>query len=192
MGDSLVHWAGVRASERGRPNLNLECLNLKIHWHGQRGMVWENLSTQLQWISLHAQAPRLIIIHLAGNDVVGNLMQKMKRIMGRDFKFLFQNFPDTIIVWSDILPRLRWKFAGQDSSLTALNKKRRRFNYLGRQLVRDQKNGRILHHDITVDCPGLYSADGCHLSDIGYDLFCNSLQGAIECFVTSEAQSFGP
>lgn len=191
LGDSLVYWAEQRALKLGRENLHLESLGLRVQWHGHRGMVWDDLPSKLQWVGLH-RMPKIIIIHLGGNDVVCTLMQKMKRIMRRDFEYLFKNFPNTIIVWSEILPRLCWRFSRTGSDLNALDKKRKRFNMLGRQMLKDNQKGRILKNDITSDCPGLFRRDGCHLSDVGTDLFCNSLQGAIEFFVTSEAKSFGP
>lgn len=191
LGDSLVYWAEQRALKLGRENLHLERLSLRVQWHGHRGMVWDDLPNKLQWVGLH-RVPKVILIHLGGNNIVCTLMQKMKRIMRRDFEYLFKNFPNTIIVWSEILPRLCWRFSRPDSDLNALDKKRKRFNMLGRQMLKDNQKGRFLKHDITSDCPGLFRWDGCHLSDVGIDLFCNSLQGAIECFVTSEAKSFGP
>lgn len=192
VGDSLVHWAGERAAALGRQNLCLEKYKLTVKWHGKRGMVWSDLQCQLQWISIQSRCPRMIIIHLAGNDIVHTKRGKMTRMMVRDFKFLFTTFPDTLIIWSEILPRLKWKFAKPDSTDTALGNKRKRFNLLGKQAVRGNLNGRFIKHDVTLDCPGLFGRDGCHLSDVGNDLFCNSLQGAIECFMTTDEKTFGP
>ena len=54
-------------------------------------------------------------------------------------------------------------------------------------MVRDHINGRILKHDITACCPGLFGRGGCHLSDIGIALFC-----AVETFTATEIKIFGP
>lgn len=191
VGDSLIDRAKDWASAVQKINLNLDSSQLKVQWFGFRGMQWHHLRSQIQWISLHA-TPKMIVIHVGGNNVVRTRMQKMKRIMYRDFKYLFELFPDTIIVWSEILPRLFWKFAPFNSQWRCWDRKRVRFNQLGRQMVSINANGRILKHDITADCSGLFAADRCHLSNVGNALFCNSLQAAIEFFLSTQNTVFGP
>lgn len=175
IGDSIVFWAGRRCRSLRKYNLNLG-ETLQVRWQGWRGMRWWQLKHKIQWISLH-RTPKVIIIHLGGNDVVLTKFQKMRRIMKRDFKRLTKLFPDTIIVWSEILPRLIWKYSEEYFNIDAVDIKRKRFNTLGRQIVNGYRNGRIIKHDITTDCQGFFKADGCHLSDIGIAMFCNSLQG---------------
>lgn len=152
-------------------------------------MSWDDLRSELQWIGLH-QSPAMILVHLGGNDVACTSILKWKRLMCRDMESLFCNFPETLIVWSDILPCLTWKFARPDIDLKVLNKKRIRFNLFGHQAVHELKNGRIRKHEISTDTPGLFLENGCHLSDVGKALFCNSIQGGIECFLTSAHKSF--
>ena len=93
-------------------------------------------------------------------------------------------------VWSEILPRLKWKYAPPTSPWKCWDRKRLRFNQLGRQLVSVHPNGRVLKHDVTVDCPGLFATDGCHMSPVGNALFCNSLQGGIEAFIHTAVKVF--
>ena len=190
MGDSIVFWAGRRCRSLRMFNLNLQA-GLQTKWQGRRGMRWFQFKSMIQWISLH-RTPKVIVIHLGGNDVIRTKFQKMRRIMKRDFKRLFALFPNTLILWSEILPRLEWKYSRPNSNIKATDKKRKRFNTLGRQMLRGHKNGRIIKHDITTDCPGLFRPDGCHLSDIGIALFCNTLQGAIETFLSTDIKVFGP
>ena len=191
MGDSLIYHAGRWATSVRRKNLNLDHLNVTVRWLGMSKMQWHQFQSKIQWIGLH-NPPKIIIVHLGGNDVVSTKMQKMKRLMERDFKDLFKTFPGTIIVWSEILPRLVWKFAPLDSDWRCWNRKRIRFNQLGRQMVSKHTNGKVIKHDVTVDCPGLFYKDGCHMSDVGNALFCNSLQGGIETFLTTEIKTFAP
>ena len=190
LGDSIVFWAGRRCRSLKRHNLNLGD-GIRTRWHGTRGMRWWQLKSKIQWVSLH-RTPKIIIVHLGGNDVVSTKFQKMRRLLKRDFNRMLRLFPKTLIVWSEIPPRLTWKFSQPNSSLKALNNKRKRFNALGRQVLKPCANGRIIKHDITTDCPGLFRADGCHLSDIGIALFCNTLQGAVEIFLSSDIKEFGP
>lgn len=174
-----------------RKNLLLDPLSVNVRWCGQRGMRWDDLRRQIQWIGLH-RVPSMILVHLGGNDITSSTIQKMRRIIRRDFYYLSTNFPTTLLVWSDILPRLTWKFAKEGSDLQALDRKRLRFNMIGHQVLRELPNGRVLSHEITTDTPGLFANDGCHLSDVGTDLFCNSLQGGIETFFSSDMTTFGP
>ena len=189
VGDSLVSRADEWAASAHRHNLYLDPQRWCIRWLGKGSMTWQDLRSKIQWIGLHA-TPKIILIHLGGNDVVFTKMQKMKRIMQRDFNHLFRLFPQTLIVWSEILPRLKWKYAPPTSPWKCWDRKRLRFNQLGRQLVSVHPNGRVLKHDVTVDCPGLFATDGCHMSPVGNALFCNSLQGGIEAFIHTAVQVF--
>lgn len=189
VGDSIIHWTAKRVESLERQNLRLDYLRVNMRWKGNRGMIWNDLGSQIQWIGLH-RSPAMIIVHCGGNDVVTTQIPKMRRIVSRDLKYLCQNFPDTLIVWSDILPRLTWKFAMPNCNMKALDRKRTRFNLLGHQAVNRYQNGRILKHDITTDTPGLFRPDGCHLSNVGIALFCNSIQGGIECFMKSDLKVF--
>ena len=84
--------------------------------------------------------------------IVETKFQKMQRLMRRDFKHLFQLFPNTLIVWSDSLPRLRWKYCKQNTSDKALDNKRKRFNTLGHQMLQDYANGCVINNSYTMGC----------------------------------------
>ena len=192
VGDSMVYWAEQRARFRGRVNLNL---GVRIIWRGVGGLTWNkglkgSLRQQLQWIALQRNPPSMVIVHCGGNDVIGTSAQKMGRVFNNDFRYLMSVFPKSLIVFSEILPRLYWKFSFPGSSIKKINKKCDRFNRLGREAARLSENGRVIQHEITIDTPGLFYSDGCHLSDIGCDLFNNSLQGAIESFLKSDCKVF--
>ena len=77
-------------------------------WYMQYEVAASSVANSMGW-------PTWAILHVGGNNVVDTKMQKMKRIMKRDFNNLFKTFPNTLIVWSEILPRLTWKFAPPDS-----------------------------------------------------------------------------
>ena len=114
VGDCLISQADFWASSASRMNLKLDPNQAKVRWLRSGSMKWQHLRSQVQWVGLHGQ-PRIIILHVGGNNVVDIKMQKMKRIMKRDFNNLFKTFPNTLIKWSEILPRLTWKYALSNS-----------------------------------------------------------------------------
>ena len=75
-------------------------------------------------------------------------------------------YPTSLIVWSDIIPRLSWRDVD-----VAFNKqmdlKRKRINRAGRSCVCANSFGRIVKIDINRNTPGFYKSDGTHLSDVG-------------------------
>ena len=190
LGDSLLDWAGRRAINLGQPNLTLDRLHIRIHWKGQRGMTWDLLRQKLQWVGLH-QHPSMIVIHLGGNNVLNTTVQKMGRIIRRDLKNITATFPSTIFVWSDILPRLKWKYARPNSDLKAIDHKRHKINLKAHGIIQTFDMGRIIKHDITTDSPHLFRPDGCHLTDVGNDIFNHTLQGGFEAFLNSDIKIFG-
>ena len=101
IGSSIIDWAGQKAAETQRPNLNL---NVHIRWLGTRSMKWQRLRPKLQIESLCWSAPNMLLIHLGGNNIGNTNTGHLCRIMKRDLCYISQLLPDCIIVWSDILP----------------------------------------------------------------------------------------
>ena len=190
LGDSILFCAGERAISLGQPNLTLDKLHVNVIWKAQSIMTWELLRQELQSVS-SLQNPSVIVIHLGGNNVLSTSVQKMGRIIKRDLKYISQNFPSTLLVWSDILPRLKWENSCEDSDLKAIDHKRHRFNLKAHSFIQTLDMGRIIKHDITADLSCLYQPDGCHLTDVGMDIFNHTLQGGLEAFLTSDIKVFG-
>ena len=69
LGDSIVNWAGAYATERGTPNLKLPNPN-SVGWYGIRGMSWTHFTHSLQLWILFQAPPKVIIMHLKGNDLM--------------------------------------------------------------------------------------------------------------------------
>ncbi|KAG8451037.1 hypothetical protein GDO86_003352 [Hymenochirus boettgeri] len=87
------------------------------------------------------------------------------------------NWPGVEIIWSQIIPRRAWRGA---RSQIAVNNIRKNVNRAMAKYAEASGVKIINHNDIVYGCPGLYRADGVHLSDIGIDIFNLNIQSALE------------
>lgn len=166
------------------PNLHLQHLGAKIKWIGKRGMSWYDVRRTLSLHLSQSAPPQFLIIHTGGNDLTTTSTSVLSARIENDIHSLAKSLTNCMLIWSDILPRLQWRGC---TSITGIERKRKRVNRIGRQAVL-KNNGRVIQHvDITYDCKGLYRADGVHLSDIGNAIFLNTLQGALELFMSEKA-----
>ena len=158
----------------------------RFSWHGKGGMHWDELKGGFQKAMLFSVAPFMIIIHLGGNDLVTIKQGKMIKWIKRDLKYIASVFPQAILVWSDILPRQKWRgMINSPPNLKQINNKRKRINRAGRQAVNDIINGRSIVHEIDLVTPGLFKADGCHLTLVGNAIFLNTLEEAVSAFLSN-------
>ena len=129
IGDSLVNHLENWAVKQSKHNLKLE--NTEVLWMGKRGMVWAQLRPLIQYQSMHRSAPAMIVIQLGGNDLSYIGIPELVDNIKSDVKYIQMLYPTSLIVWSDIIPRLSWR----DVEI-AFNKqmdlKRKRINRVGR------------------------------------------------------------
>lgn len=154
--------------------------NLTVGWKCVRGLKWSDFHHCIQRELLFCTAkPKVIIIHLGGNDLNIASLFKLRRMINREIDFLYSVFPDTTIVWCDIIQRRVWRGLG-DKINVVMERKRRRVNGFGRRAVLSRTRGRIITIDIDYQTAGFYRPDGVHLSDVGLDMF---LDGIRECLL---------
>ena len=89
--------------------------------------------------------------------------------------------PNTTIIWSQILPRLKWRYSANQ---TAMHESRYRMNNYIASFVTKLGGHYIRYPDICRNYTFLKS-DEVHLTPVGNDIFLNILQGAIEYFMSS-------
>lgn len=120
---------------RSRPgglNLGLDRLNVNIWWQGYGGMRISQVMPRLCTMLSYADPPSILILHVSGNNIgytrIGHL-----RIQVKDLIFWIKSrMPNTIIVWSQVLPRSSWRFS---DDLKAMEKARYRLNNFISSLV---------------------------------------------------------
>ena len=66
-------------------------------------------------------------------------------------------------------------------------------NRINREIIRfltHQGHRAIKHPDFQDMSPGLFADDGVHLSFVGNDIFLNTIQAAMETFLTTNASVY--
>ena len=177
------------ARDRGLPNLDLD--GRTVHWFGKGSMHWSQLHSTIQLKMLFHPTPAMIVIHLAGNDLVDLKQAQLIKRITKGLSRLRSVFPETLIVWSDILPRTQWR--GMDinrCSLETMNNKRKRINRAGRQAVTSFPTGRYICHEIDPQIHGLLKPDGTHLTKIGNSIFLLTFQEALRLFFNQPEKIF--
>ncbi|XP_053388582.1 uncharacterized protein LOC123555069 [Mercenaria mercenaria] len=107
VGDSIPFWAGERAKTTGKANLRLD--GRTIAWWGVRGLRWSGFRRTVQSQVLLSPPPSAIVIHLGGNDLHDLSIIKIKKSIRSEIRYLREAFPDTVLIWIDILPRRIWR-----------------------------------------------------------------------------------
>ena len=132
--------------------------------------------------------PSLLLIQVGSNnlteiksvDLVDNITSDILRI-----KLLFSNAE---VIWSEILMRRYWLNANDGK---AVELARKRVNLAVKNAVLKEGFCVIRHPNIRAKERNLlvYIFDGTHLSDTGYEIYLNNIQGALEYFISSDSNS---
>ncbi|XP_068106722.1 uncharacterized protein [Hyperolius riggenbachi] len=178
IGHSFIFWARRRAKERPyTDNLDLDTDSFQIYWKGCRGMRWEALLPKLVCLVDEWPVPDILIIHLGGNDLgkvkTLNLLARMRR----DFLQIRAIFPNTVLVFSEIVPRLVWYVS---PNKRFFEKIRKRVNWAMCKFLSSVGGFSYRHIDLEGGVRGLYRKDLVHLSPIGVDIFNMELQNMVE------------
>lgn len=190
IGDSIVRHAGETAVKQGDPNLGLQ--NKHIDWDGQSSMRLEDLHASLQYALLKGWKPWMILLHLGGNNIDNTNTWKIVKKTEAEIKYIYQHFPDSFLVWTDILPRFYWRNTQNDEhSLKIMDLKRKKVNRRIRKFVLAHPNGRaIIHRNIDRRTPGFFAHDGVHLSVVGYYMYLHTLSEAVSAFLDNTTKVF--
>ncbi|XP_042302597.1 tumor susceptibility gene 101 protein isoform X1 [Sceloporus undulatus] len=180
-GHSYVFWAESRALERSYgPQLGIRLEDAKLHWLGKSGMTWDQLIPTLLHARRRLTDPDILVIHLGGNDLGTDRNVDIINRMKKDLGHLKQIFKNSILVWSNIVPRKVWN---QEVQHRVMEKSRRIVNQeIGRFIA--CIGGTVIRHDTLVpESPGLFHLDGVLLSESGTDIFNLDLLSVLETLV---------
>lgn len=154
-----------------------------VLWIPKRGLHFEGLKALLYSELASKPAPKYLIVHVGANDIRDINIKDFDNLLAKDFDEIAQFLPDTILVWSDMLTRLKWGENVGLAEIKALEIKRKRLNRCARDKVCSWGGKFIRHVDIFHLRTDLFYTDGIHLSDRGNDIFLNVLQASIETFM---------
>lgn len=122
-------------------------------------------------------SPFILIFHLGGNDVGTMKMLDLMFLIKRDLHRLKLYFPNTCIIFSEMVSRLHWLYSPGRKSLEKIKK---RVNHSIEKFMPLLGGFSFYHVDLEGGFPGLYRQDGIHLSDVGLEIFNLGLQNLIE------------
>lgn len=165
VGDSLMHWAEKRATDRNNSNLSLDRQQYYVRWFGVRGMHWSALCNRLQYVMLFNKSPIMIIIHLGGNDIVASKLRTFQKNISKVTRHIMSTYAGIKIVWSDILPRLVWTGVSP-AEYKGMERKRGCINRWARTEVASSSLGHLIVHNNMDHTPGLFFRDGIHFQTL--------------------------
>lgn len=178
LGGSIIHLAGERAKLRGTPNLGFPS-KVNIHWFGIESMIWSDFVHSVEGHRASGDVPKLICIHHEGRDFTRTITSKMKREIEQGIQQVIKVLPNTSVLWIDILKRIHWTEEGDGQVDRCLEERRKRLNRAAHSCLRKVANGHFVMFAFDINKPELYTNDGFHLSDMGLDLFIDSLWSTI-------------
>ncbi|XP_041443973.1 uncharacterized protein LOC121402113 [Xenopus laevis] len=161
-----------RAQERSKVRPNGQQLGFleeqaTVRWLGVGGLCWEEVVPMIIQEARRVGPPNIILVHAGGNDLARCPMKQLTKNIKRDFVRLWSIFPGVCLLWSEILPRKKWRGA---RSHGAVDSARIKINKAVSKFVQGQGGVAIRHREF--DNPSEYCcADGVHLNELGMDLF---------------------
>ena len=168
----------MRALQRGQQDLRLPEGNT-VAWWGIQGMGWQQFIPSLRLDVALRSPPKIIVIHLGGNDITRHSIGGMARLIKQGIQYLRAAFPRTILIWVDILPRISWGVV--EGAVSAIHGKVRRINVEGHKII--SKGVGVKFHVLKIDIYrhtlGFFREDGVHLSVVGLEFYLDSLRDCI-------------
>lgn len=162
-------------------NLGLERHNYSLFWQGKGGMNWFDIIPKIKLLLRYESPPEILVIHCGANDIGKIPLLRFRAIMQSTITELNQILPNTTIGWSNMLPRISWRFSSDAKSqnLAAI-----RLNNFMNRLVSVNGGFFIKYPEITWHAKEMFRSDGVHLSNIGNCVFLFNLQRALQqvCF----------
>lgn len=89
-------------------NLSFPFDNFHLWWYALRGMRLNDMRQTLYSLYASWPPPQIVIIHISGNDIGNRHTLDIISQLKFDFIQLHSVLPHSILVFSEIVPRLTW------------------------------------------------------------------------------------
>lgn len=181
LGSSIVKRAFLHSRTRpGGVTLGLDKVN--FWWQGYSGLGLKSLKHKLGTLQKVWDGPKpdFILVHCGANDLGKLKVYSILRVIDDVMKFFKEHFPQSRIIWSQLLPRKNWRYS---KHVIAMENARKRINRYGATKVLESNGCYLLHPDLAIFNETLFDNDGVHLSTLGNDLFLNQLRAGIDTFM---------
>ncbi|XP_071968790.1 uncharacterized protein [Engystomops pustulosus] len=176
LGHSFIFWAKKRAGSRCyTENLNFDPEHVNVFWFGFRGMKWKKVIEEVKSLVRIWPTPNALILHVGGNDIGKVRTLEFLWELKKDLAILKCILPDTVLIFSEIIPRLLWR-----GEWDFMDKIRKRINRRMQKYLPCIGGFSYRHVDLEGFVEGLYRSDSVHLSEVGLDIFNLGLQNALE------------
>lgn len=182
VGSSIIWQAFSHARLNGGSNLDFSPMEANIWWQGKGGMRWRHLLPKIRQMLRYEDPPHFLVLHCGGNDIGQIKSSELREKMEQSLDALSPLLPRTKIIWSQILPRLKWRNARDNN---ALNKTRVRVNSFVATKLLAHQGGYIRYQKITPSDKSLFKGDGVHLTEKGNEIFLKTLTKAFKRFISS-------
>ena len=142
-------------------------------------MKWNDLYRRIEYLLTIEDSPDILVIHCGANDIGYRVSCVFGHDMIRTVDRLRILLPKCKLVWSQILPRLKYR---NEKIHKSLEKTRIRMNSMISTYILKCGGGYIRYPEISESDPALFT-DDVHLSQIGNDIFTYRIQQGLYNFI---------
>ena len=88
--------------------MELQSFKSSVLWQAKSGMKWKDVVSKVKTLLKIEDPPTYLMIHCGGNDIAGNSNSiTLRHTIESDLFTLSRMLPNTILVWSQIIPRFK-------------------------------------------------------------------------------------
>ena len=161
----------------------------EVSWYGRGGKKISDLRWMMNTYLNRRRVPTTIIIHIASNDIFEDKTSAIVSRATESLKALRQLYPDTRLIWSDIVDRAF--FLGESSPGAGVRATKIVNRGMHRACLRIDNTYFIGHSRyICAAEHALYRRDGIHLSEEGSQILVLNWENAL-CYFNENPDSYG-
>jgi hypothetical protein len=145
------------------------------------GLTLDRLKNHIRTLLSLEDPPNYILFHIGGNYLGCKRLGYLHYLLVRFLSWLAKKMPDSMLIMSQILPRLNWRYS---NNLAVMDKCKRRLNSsIGAHITWNE--GCYIRYPDFKATNQFISTDGVHLTKLGNAIFLNTIQGGLESIILS-------